>query len=252
LDAQTYLAFVHPHDRVALLEAYNAAKAERGELHLEHRIMLDGGRIKHLEVLGRFASSADNSPIMAEGTIQDVTEKVEQRDALQRLAYQDDLTGLPNRRSLEESLWQEMKYCASHGCRLLLALLDLDNFHEANDQYGAALGDALLKALAQRLQRLFGDKATIARVGGDEFVVLFSRLQIDADDRHLQRLSQLLEAISEPLTVEGVKFFLTASAGVTEYPQPTEIVAEQLIRQAQQALFQAKMLGKRRLQKYDL
>src|SRR5699024_5716344 len=163
-----------------------------------------------------------------------------------------DLTGLPNRRSLEESLWQEMKYCASHGCRLLLALLDLDNFHEANDQYGAALGDALLKALAQRLQRLFGDKATIARVGGDEFVVLFSRLQIDADDRHLQRLSQLLEAISEPLTVEGVKFFLTASAGVTEYPQPTEIVAEQLIRQAQQALFQAKMLGKRRLQKYDL
>lgn len=249
LDTETYMAFVHPDDRAPLRDAYNAAKAAKRELHLEHRIVLDGGRIKHLEVLGRFDSNAGNSPIMAEGTIQDVTEEVEHRDALQRLAYQDDLTGLPNRRSLEESLLQEMEYCAIHSCRLILALLDLDNFREANDQYGAALGDALLKALAQRLQRLFNEKAIIARVGGDEFVVLFSRLQ--ADDADYQRVSQLLETVSKPLTVDGRTLILTASAGVTEYPQPTEIVAEQLIRQAQQALFQAKILGKRRLYKYD-
>lgn len=247
---ESYLELVHPDDRASLYSSYQQAKASLSDLHLEHRVLLCGGRIKHIEVRGRFSATAEGCPAMVAGTTQDVTEKVQQRESLQRLAFQDSLTGLPNRRSIEETLQHEMVYCEQHDRRLVLALLDLDNFRETNDQYGAALGDALLKALAQRMQRLFNDNAVIARVGGDEFVVLFTRLKLE--DSYYQQLNRLLATISQPLTVDGIEVVLTSSIGATDYPQPMEVSEEQLLRQAQQALFQAKMLGKSRFQRYDI
>lgn len=249
-DLDAYIEAVHPDDRASLCQSYKAAKSVLSELHLEHRILLNGGNVKHLEVRGHFDATADGDPVIAEGTVQDVTEKVQHRESLQRLAFEDSLTGLPNRRSIEGTLIQEMDYCEQHGRRLVLSLLDLDNFSEVNDQYGAALGDALLKALAQRIRRMFSETAVIARVGGDEFVVLFTRLQ--PDDSYFQQLNRLLAVISEPLAIDGINIVLTASIGVTEFPQPMQIAAEQLVRQAQQALFQAKMMGKGLFHKYDI
>ena len=173
---ESYMEFAHPDDRASLYRSYEKAKAGLSELQLEHRIVLAGGEIKHLEVRGRFEVGPDGRPAVAEGTVQDVTEKVQYRESLQRLAFQDPLTDFPNRRSIEETLRVEMNYCERHDRHLVLAFLDLDNFREANDQYGLVLGDRLLKALAQRMRRLFNDTVVIARVGGDEFVVLFTRL----------------------------------------------------------------------------
>ncbi len=245
-----YFELIHPEDRELMIRSYEAAKAALSELHLEHRILLSGARVKHLEVRGRFVTAPDGQLIVAEGTVQDVTEKVQHRESLQRLAFEDSLTGLPNRRSIENTLADEMDYCESHGRRLVLALLDLDNFNEVNDLHGSALGDALLKALAQRLRRMLGNTAVIARVGGDEFVVLFTRQK--PEDSYFQELNRLLAVIHKPLTVDGINIFLTASIGVTEFPQPLQVAAEQLMRQAQQALFQAKMHGKGQIQQYDI
>lgn len=256
-DAQTfaphrdaYFELIHPDDREAMFASYEAAKSSLSELHLEHRILLADARVKHLEVRGRFEANAEGEPTTAEGTVQDVTEKVQHRESLRRLAFEDSLTGLPNRRSVENTLADEMTYCIRHDRRLVLALLDLDNFSEINDRHGPALGDALLKALAQRIRRLLSNTAVIARVGGDEFVVLFTRLQ--AEDSYFQQLSRLLAVISQPLTIDGIDIVLTASMGVTEFPQPMQVAAEQLIRQAQQALFQAKIMGKGLFQRYDI
>ncbi len=247
---EAYLGFIHPDDRAAMFRSYEAAKTSLSELHLEHRILLSGARIKHLEVRGRFVASAESHATIAEGTVQDVTEKVQYRESLRRLAFEDSLTGLPNRRSIESTLTDEMAYCVRHDRRLVLALLDLDNFSEINDKYGSALGDALLKTLAQRIRRFLNNTAVIARVGGDEFVVLFTQLQ--QDDSYFQQLSRLLAVISQPLTIEGIDIILTASIGVTEFPQPMQVAAEQLMRQAQQALFQAKIMGKGLFQRYDI
>ena len=256
-DAQTfvpsidaYFELMHPDDREAMFASYEAAKSSLNELHLEHRIVLADERVKHLEVKGRFEANAAGDPTIAEGTVQDVTEKVQHRESLQRLAFEDSLTGLPNRRSIESTLTDEMTYCVRHDRGLVLALLDLDNFSEINDLHGPAVGDALLKALAQRIRRLLSSTAIIARVGGDEFVVLFTRLQ--TQDSYFQQLSRLLAVISQPLTIDGVDIVLTASIGVTEFPQPMQVAAEQLIRQAQQALFQAKIMGKGLFQRYDV
>lgn len=247
---QSYLELVHPDDRVSLYQAYESTKTSLKALHLEHRVLLNGEKIKHLEVRGRFDVTAEGHPTIAEGTVQDVTEKVQHRESLQRLAFEDSLTGLPNRRSVEETLLREMDYCERHDRSLVLAILDLDNFREINDQYGAVLGDALLKALAKRIRRLLSDTTVLARIGGDEFAVLFTRLQ--PEDVYYQQLNRLLVIINKPLLIEGKSSVLTASIGVTEYPQPMQVAGEQLVRQAQQALFQAKMLGKCRFQKYDV
>lgn len=247
---ESYIELAHPDDRASLYRSYESAKASLGEWHLEHRILLDGDKVKHVEIRGRFDATADGCLAISEGTVQDVTEKVRHRESLQLLAFQDSLTDLPNRRSLDDTLLREMEYCEHNSRRLVLTLLDLDNFRAVNHQHGAALGDALLKALAQRLRLLFNDTAVIARVGGDEFVVLFTRLQ--PEDSYFQQLNLLLAAIVKPFTIHGVEVFLNASIGFTEFPQPLEVVAEQLVRQAQQALFQAKILGKGRFQKYDI
>jgi diguanylate cyclase (GGDEF)-like protein len=249
-DHTAYFEFVHPDDKQALHGSYDRAKATLSELNVEHRIVLDDGGIKHLEVRGRFESGPDGCPAIVEGTIQDVTEKAQHRESLQKLAYQDTLTKLPNLRSLEETLRHEMKYCERHDRRLVLSLLDLDNFRQANDQHGSALGDRLLKTLAHRMRRLFNDTVVIARVGGDEFVVLFTRLPLEG--RYYQKLNRLLASISEPITIDGVSVSITASMGVTEFPQPMDIMGEQLLRQAQQALFQSKLQGKGRLHQYDV
>ena len=114
----------------------------------------------------------------------------------------------------------------------------------------SALGDRLLKTLAHRMRRLFNDTVMIARVGGDEFVVLFTRLPLEGS--YYQKLNRLLASISEPITIDGVSVSITASMGVTEFPQPMDIMGEQLLRQAQQALFQSKLQGKGRLHQYDI
>lgn len=249
-NVESYLELTHPDDRASVHRSYKNAKATLSELLLEHRVLLTAGKVKHLEVRGRFHKNSKGYPTVAEGTIQDVTEKAQHRESLQRLAFEDSLTGLPNRRSIESTLAEKMDYCERHNCCLALALLDLDNFSQINDQHGAALGDALLKALAQRLKRLLDDTAIIARVGGDEFMVLFTRLQ--HDDSYYQQLNRLLAIISQPLTIDGIDIVLSASIGATQFPQPIQVAAEQLVRQTQQALFQAKILGKGHFQNYDI
>lgn len=241
---------IHPDDRQRFWSTYQEAKSTLSSLHIEHKVVLKGGITKHVEIRGQFQADSSGNPVMVEGTIQDVTEKVQHRESLQRLAFEDPLTGLPNRRSAEDTLLREMSYCESHNLRLVLALLDLDNFREMNEQHGHTLGDRLLKELAQRLRVLFGNAVVVARVGGDEFLVLFTRLQ--PDENYFQKINRLLAIISKPFTLEDAEICITASIGVTEFPQPIDVMGEQLIRQAQQALFQSKLDGKGRFQAYDI
>ncbi len=248
-DLESYAQLVHPDDLSSMYQSYENAKASSGELSLEHRILLDGARVKHLEVRARFEVTPSGNRFLTEGTTQDVTERVQHREALERLAFQDRLTSLPNRRSIEDTLLREMDYCERNSRRLVLAFLDIDNFREVNDQHGYVLGDSLLKALAQRMRLLFNDTVVIARAGGDEFVVLITRIQ--PEESYFQQLNLLLAIISKPLIVDDIDLSLTASLGVTEFPQPIKVTREQLFRQAQQALFNAKISGKNCLIKHD-
>jgi len=247
---EAYFAMIHPEDRKRVHESFVAAKQVGGSLHTEHRVVLTSGKVKYVEVRGRFQAGPDGQPVSVEGTVQDISEKAHHREELRMLAYEDSLTGLPNRRALEQQLQQEIEYCHTQEQTLVLALLDLDNFRAANERHGPAVGDDVLVALSQRMRRLFAKPAMVGRISGDGFLVLLPRLA--KGDDYFPALRRLLATINEPLRLGDIELSITASMGVTEYPQRTRVSGEHLLRQAQQALFEAKMQGKNRFQKYDV
>lgn len=111
-----------------------------------------------------------------------------------------------------------------------------------NDQYGHTAGDEVLCVMAQRMKTITREEDTLARFGGDEFIVILS----DIDDKHrtTQIVTRLLSSIAKPLHVSGYEMSLSASIGISLYPENRDISAERLIQQADEAMYQAKLAGK--------
>lgn len=168
---------------------------------------------------------------------------------LERVAHYDALTALPNRVLLADRLGQAMAQAPRRGLRLAVAYIDLDGFKEVNDAYGHEIGDRLLAALAGRMRLALREGDTIARMGGDEFVAVL----IDLADAGacVPLLERLLACAAEPVVIGEATCRISASVGVTFYPQASEIGAEQLLRQADQAMYQAKVAGKNRYHFFD-
>ena len=180
----------------------------------------------------------------------DVTELKMQQDQLEHVAYHDALTNLPNRTLLADRLQQAMARAGRRNERVAVVYVDLDGFKTVNDGYGHDQGDALLIAVAQRMRGVLREGDTLARIGGDEFVAVLADLLADVDATPL--LERLLTAANEPVQLAATELRVSASLGVTFYPQPGHSVeADQLLRQADQALYQAKLAGKNRYQTYD-
>lgn len=185
----------------------------------------------------------------------DVTERratehalLESRAELERIAYYDALTGLPNRRLLIERLDQAIAAAESQGGLLAACFLDLDDFKPINDAHGHDVGDALLVAVAERLRRELRVGDTVARWGGDEFAVLLSALpSLEACE---EILSRMLASLVEAYQVKGHGLRVSASVGVALYPSD-HADGETLLRHADQAMYQAKQRGRNRYQFFD-
>ena len=166
---------------------------------------------------------------------------------LEHLAHYDALTGLANRLLLLQTLEQAIR--RKPAALIGLAYLDLDGFKGINDRYGHVLGDQVLQLLAMRLQQLMRPQDMLARFGGDEFVVLLNGLK--SQDEGTELLSQLLQQLQQPLQLDEYSLQLSGSIGVTFYPQRQPLEADQLLRQADQAMYLAKQGGKNRYQCFD-
>lgn len=180
----------------------------------------------------------------------DITRQKRNEEQLEHIAYFDALTGLPNRTNLTNSLGLQIAHSAQYDSKFALAFLDLDGFKEVNDTFGHDTGDLLLVDVAQRMRDTLGEGSTVARFGGDEFVLLLPMVEKALEVE--QKLERLLVALAEPFRVSGVTLHISASIGVTFYPQGRMIEADQLIRQADQAMYQAKIGGRNRLKSFDL
>ena len=168
---------------------------------------------------------------------------------LAHMAHYDTLTRLPNRVLLADRMQQVMAQSQRYEKRMVVVFLDLDGFKTINDLHGHDVGDQLLIAVAVRMKQTLREVDTIARLGGDEFVALLVDLvEIDAC---IPLLKRLLAAAAEPVEIGGIVLQVSASLGVTYYPQEEDIDADQLLRQADQAMYQAKMSGKNRYHVFD-
>jgi diguanylate cyclase (GGDEF)-like protein/PAS domain S-box-containing protein len=178
----------------------------------------------------------------------DITQMKVHQEQLERIAHYDVLTHLPNRTLLADRLSQAMLQCKRYEQSLAVVFLDLDGFKAVNDVYGHGVGDELLIALSLRMKEALREGDSLARFGGDEFVAVLADLASVEDCEPV--LERLLTAVSEPIRINDIALNVSASIGVTLYPQD-DMDAEQLIRHADQAMYAAKESGKNRYHLFD-
>ncbi|MBP6645874.1 MAG: EAL domain-containing protein [Burkholderiaceae bacterium] len=179
----------------------------------------------------------------------DITPMKAHQQQLEHLAQFDPLTDLPNRVLLADRLQQAIAQAARHKQSLAVAYLDLDGFKQINDAKGHGIGDSFLIALSRRMNAALREADTFARVGGDEFVAVLVDLPTPNDGDPVLR--RLLDAAASEIEVDGHRLQVSASIGVTIYPQDA-VVADQLVRHADQAMYQAKQAGKNRYHLFDV
>jgi diguanylate cyclase (GGDEF)-like protein/PAS domain S-box-containing protein len=172
---------------------------------------------------------------------QRTAELEEAKARAQHLADHDALTGLPNRRLLEDRLTQALALGHRNRKNSAVMFVDLDRFKTINDSLGHAVGDALLKEVATRLVRQLREGDTICRIGGDEFVVVLPEVKRSSDVAHVAQ--KVIEQLSLPVTVEERELVVTCSIGIAVYPDDGRD-AETLIRNADAAMYHAKELGR--------
>jgi diguanylate cyclase (GGDEF)-like protein/PAS domain S-box-containing protein len=183
------------------------------------------------------------------GLFYDITVLKEHQQHLEQIAHYDSLTRLPNRVLLADRLYQAIARASRNRLSIAIAYIDLDGFKAINDSHGHEVGDKLLVQLAGRMKEALRDIDTLSRLGGDEFVAVLHDLQNHDDS--IQILERLLASAAQPVYAEGIDLRVSASIGVTYYPQAEDIDADQLLRQADQAMYQAKQAGKNQYYIFD-
>ncbi|WP_052808215.1 two-component system response regulator [Methyloterricola oryzae] len=182
------------------------------------------------------------------GVFSDISLIKEHEAELYRIANYDILTGVPNRRLLVERLGQAVNHARKSGKPFAICYLDLDGFKPINDQLGHDMGDRLLVGVAERIKTVLRSADTLARIGGDEFVLLFADL---AESNESTRIIERIQAaLSSPFQINGLPINITASLGVTLFPLD-DADADTLLRHADQAMYRAKEAGKNRCHFFD-
>ncbi|WP_460504507.1 EAL domain-containing protein [Hydrogenophaga soli] len=182
------------------------------------------------------------------GVFSDISRLKAHEVELYNIAHFDALTGMPNRLLLGDRLAQALARAQRQANLLAVCYLDLDGFKGINDVHGHAVGDRLLVQVAERLKQALRADDTLARLGGDEFVLLMSDLSTQAEG--LAAAEQVLKTIAEPVALEGLVLNVSASLGLTLYPQDASD-ADTLLRHADQAMYLAKDAGKNRCVLFD-
>jgi len=211
----------------------------------EFQIRMDGG-IGTVSTL--FAPETDESGRVQSvlSVSRDVSASVEQREHIQRLAFTDTLTGLANRASYQQRLRSVLASEAAGYDTIGLMLLDVDHFKDVNDTRGHSCGDDLLKQIAERLRACVRDSDILARLGGDEFVVLVPR----ADDAEMKGIAdRILDAMKTPFRLEREELVVTCSVGIATVPR-NGCDVDDLLRSADEALYEAKRNGRSNAQFY--
>jgi diguanylate cyclase (GGDEF)-like protein/PAS domain S-box-containing protein len=241
---------VHPLDLGPMRAALSAHLAGQTP-HFEHeqRIRHEDGTYRWILCRGVAVRAADGRVTRIAGSQTDVTERAAVQDQLRHAALHDPLTGLPNRALFTELLGQVLDRSKRHPeHRFGVLFLDMDRFKVVNDSLGHLMGDELLVAFSRRLESCLREGDAIARLGGDEFTILLNDL---SDLNQAAAIAQRIqEALRWPFAINGHEMFITSSIGIavndTRYVRP-----EDIMRDADTAMYRAKALGKARYEMFD-
>ncbi len=202
----------HPDDREACAKALQDAMDAFTRFKVEHRIVLRHGMVRWVRSRGRIERDADSRPVRLMGSVLDISEQKAAEDALLHQAFHDPLTGLPNRLLLLDRLGQALHRLDRQTTSVGVIHLDVDRFQVINESLGHAAGDQLLQAIATTLAEIVRPGDTLARIGGDEFVVLCEGLSGEAEA--VVVADRIGAAMAEPLSWDGGQVVVSVSAGI--------------------------------------
>ena len=248
-------SFIHQDDRRAFRRWL--IKLARGVAleSLDVRVLADDGELRHVHLLGEAMLSATGGIAGVAGTIQDATERTRAIQQIHRLAYFDVLTELPNRSRFHEKLAETLELAKRGGKTFAIMFLDLDQFKRINDTLGHAVGDDLLRIIAQRLTRglrpddMAGTthgkalERDVCRQGGDEFIVLLNG--VTTEQEASRAASRVLSTLAQPIVLGAQEIFVSASIGIVLYPRDGEDL-DTLLKNADVAMYHAKGEGRNR------
>lgn len=230
------------HDKAfyqAMWDSINTTGSWRGEIKNRRKT----GEIYVEEIVINTIFDHAGQPHRRVALFADITQRKQSEEQIWQQANFDPLTGLSNRRFMQERLAQEIKKAHRMRQRFAVLFLDLDHFKEVNDGFGHEMGDVLLQEAGRRLATCVRESDAVARLGGDEFTIILSEL--DGYDNAERVATHLLKRFSEPFVLNGEPVYLSVSIGITLYPDDSHDLS-QLLRNADQAMYAAKNQGRNR------
>jgi diguanylate cyclase (GGDEF)-like protein/PAS domain S-box-containing protein len=239
----TFQDITHPDDLELDLHHLEALTAGRiPSYQMEKRYFCKDGSIIWIVLTGSMVKDANGDPLHYIAQIENITERKELQKRVVYQASHDELTGLPNRRLLQERLAQTLALSRRHKRSFALMFIDIDHFKRVNDEYGHDTGDELLRWLADRLSAVVRTSDTLARQGGDEFVLLISEISSPEDAELVAR--KVFNAMREEFDTGVLQLKVTLSVGIVIFDPHNPDSAEDLLRQADVALYQVKRAGR--------
>jgi len=247
-------ADIHPDDKERVKQVFRETVQTGIGRHINYRFVTTDGRIREMESRGNVITDSEGRVARVVVVAQDITERRQLEEDVRQLAFHDALTQLPNRRLLNDRVGQAMAASARSGCYGALMFLDLDNFKLLNDTHGHVVGDLLLIEAANRLKACVRGVDTVARFGGDEFVVMISELDTDHAESVAQArfvAEKILATLSEPyllavghddLPGNVIEHRCTVSVGVVLFINHEENQID-ILKWADRAMYRAKKAG---------
>ena len=237
-DPTFWVRTMHPEDRQRVLAEDERTDRTGEPFRVEFRMITREGRVIWLRDEAVLVRDAAGEPLYWQGVVSDITERKGLEERLEHQALHDSLTGLPNRSLFVDRLEQALRRTRRQSGRQVAVLfMDLDGFKVVNDSLGHGVGDQLLVAVAARLRNCLRPEDTLARFGGDEFVVLLE--DVDGPEEPVRVVERILAALSEAFNLHGRELFVTVSVGVALGGARWKR-SEDLLRDADTAMYEAK------------
>lgn len=236
-----FFGMTHPDEQAYLKTLFDNARQQGQSFTADFKIILEDDTIRYLNQEVQFHHARGDKGIYLSGVVHEITEQKKYEEKLLRQANYDELTGIANRTLYFERLSSVIKIAKRRNEQVAVLFIDLDDFKTINDTYGHITGDELLKKASARLNDLVREADTVARIGGDEFMIILHQIK-DAEDA-ANVADKVLDSLSTVFVLDNVETFIGASIGITVFPYDGEDVMS-LHRNADVAMYKAKEKGK--------
>ncbi|MGV8058521.1 MAG: PAS domain S-box protein [Smithellaceae bacterium] len=227
-------------------EVYRTGQSERCS---DFEIIRKDGFKRHVEISLSGMKNLSGNTIGFRGIVRDVDERKKAEATISHMAYHDALTGLPNRLLFNDRLNMAMSGALRNNKKFAIMMLDLDRFKRVNDSFGHDIGDLLLQSVSNRLRGRLRKSDTVARMGGDEFILLLPEINEKEDAEVIAR--KIIESFQRPFVLKNHELNITASIGIAIYPEGGGDF-DKLKKNADIAMYKAKENGRNNFQSYDL